>query len=286
MVGTRLSEAIVGLRSLRQLGHPHVDTQWFRDALRWSVAEGDLLTTLCAAPAGPPEFLLDCLSAARPWPDELYELLGMDEATVRRDLSRAFRDRLPAEVEAAFDDHREGLALVIRQVDHYVSTVLEPLWLRVSMALSSDVERIKEMLGSRLESTAATGLPVLVPTVFGLSAESFTWAGSSLVSVPVARPASVLTASRLPRAPVATLIGASRAAILFALDDAMSARDLARVTGQRRASLLHHLRVLCQTNLVAEIELRHSLMFRRTRVGDLLIDTDLNAEQRLAGNGG
>jgi hypothetical protein len=286
MIGTRLSEAIAGLRSVRQLGHPYVDTEWFRDALRWSANEGDVLTTLCAAPEGPPGFLLDCVSAARPWPDELYDLLTMDAPRVQRDLTVAFDDHVPSAVQAAFDDHREGLAAVIRQFDRYVSAVLEPMWLRVSMALSSDVERIKELLGNQLSQTADPSLPVAVPTAFGVRIEAFRRTSASMVSVPVARPETVFATTRLPRAPVATLIGASRATILFALDDAMTARDLARVTGQRKGSLLHHLRVLCQTNLVAEVELKRSSVFRRTPFGDLLIDTDMTAQQRLAGSNG
>jgi hypothetical protein len=271
--GSRLSEVIFGLRSLRRAGHPHVDSTWFRDALHWSHTSGDLLTSLCAAPHGVPGFLLARIEPPSVWSDDLCSLLNVDDEVARGDIRDGFSGRVPQPVEAAFVDVRAGLATVIGQLDHYVTTILDPLWLRVSMALTAEVNRTRECLLRPGYSNAA-GSTVIVTTAFGGRPESFVWSGRSLVSSPIANAGPVLDRTGMPRAPLASLIGHTRTTLLYALDSELTLLDLARATGQRRENVLHHLRVLCKTNLVlADASPQPRCRYRRTALAELLLDS-------------
>jgi Bacterial regulatory protein, arsR family len=246
---------------------------WFREALRWSHTSGDLLTTLCAAPQGVPEFLLERIESPSLWCDELCYLLNVDDETVRRDLRRAFRDRVPAPVEAAFHDVRAGLAAVIGQLDQYVSTLVNPLWPQVSVALTSDVDHVRRSAGGQRGQVAAASM-IMVTTAFGGRADTLYRNGRCIQSRPVAHAVPVLYRTGTPRAPLASLIGHARTTILYALDGEMTLRDLTRVTGQRRGNILHHLRVLCRTNLVlAGASRRPPATYKRTPLADLLLDS-------------
>ncbi|HEX3824496.1 MAG TPA: winged helix-turn-helix domain-containing protein [Mycobacteriales bacterium] len=273
VAGSRRSEAIFGLRSLRRPAHPYVDTVWFSEALKWCGGPGDLLTTLCAAPAGVPEFLLDRLESPALWWDELCDLLNVDDETVRLDLRRAFRSRVPQPVELAFRDVRAGLAGVIGQLDQYVSTVLNPIWPPVSTALTTEAEQLRRTVTlSRGQALRPT--KVLVTTAFGGRADTLHRGPLTLSSHPLAQAVPVLHRNGAQRAPLASLIGHTRTTILYALDGEMTLRDLARVTGQRRGNVLHHLRVLCRTNLVlAGGPPRRPTTYQRTPLADLLLDT-------------
>jgi hypothetical protein len=245
---------------------------WFSEALKWSGSHGDLLTTLCSAPAGVPEFLLDRLESPAQWWDELCELLNVDDEMVRLDLQRAFRGRLPQPVELAFRDVRAGLAGVIGQLDQYASTTLNPIWPQVSAALATEVEQLRRTVTLR-RGVPSRSSKILLTTAFGGRAETLHRGPLSLQSQPLSHAVPVLHRTGTARAPLASLIGHTRTTILYALDGEMTLRDLARVTGQRRGNVLHHLRVLCRTNLVVAggPSLRPST-YKRTPLADLLLD--------------
>jgi DNA-binding transcriptional ArsR family regulator len=246
---------------------------WFRDALNWSHASGDLLTSLCAAPQGVPEFLLARIEPPSLWCDDLCSLSNVDHETARGDIREVFGERVPHAVGAAFDDVRAGLAAVIGQLDHYVSTILDPMWLRVSMALTAEVNQVRERLGSTGHSAVA-GPTVIVTTAFGGKPESFYGSGHRIMSLPVANAGPVLYRTGMPRAPLASLIGHTRTTLLYALDCEMTVLELARATGQRRENVLHHLRVLSKTNLVlADASPQPRCRYRRTALADLLLES-------------
>jgi hypothetical protein len=278
IAGSRLSEAVLGLRSIRQQGHPYVDSAWFHEAFQWSRVSGELLTTLCTTPHGVPGFLLAGLESPGSWSDQLCCLLSFDDETVRGDLGAAFRQRVPEAVEVGFTDARAGLATVIGQLDHYVSTILNPMWLRVSMALSAETDLLETALGSRPTFAAVSNSAAIIPTAFGGRPETFDRSGRTLVSIPIVQPAPVLHRKAMPRPPLAKLIGPARATILYALEREMTVRDLARITGQRQGNVLHHLNVLCHTNLVVGDDVtRHPpRKYWRSELGELLLDSDAN----------
>jgi DNA-binding transcriptional ArsR family regulator len=277
IAGSRLSEAVFGLRSIRRPGHPHVDSPWFRETFRWSQISGELLTALCSAPSGSPRFLLDRVECRATWSDELCGMLAVEDAAILCDIRRAFRQRVPSEVSKSFVDVRAGLAAVISQLDDYVSKILEPLWLRVSMALSAEVQQIQRTLPAERGLVRHFSTLVL-PTALGGSLERFDQLGQRLVSLPIADPGSVFCPSGTPSVPVSSLIGQSRTVILYALEDASTISELAHLTGQRRANVVHHLEVLRGTNLVdaADVLSRGQVRYRRTALAELLLSLGAN----------
>jgi hypothetical protein len=273
--GSRLSEAVFGLRSLRTPHHPHCNSSWFQEALRWSHTTGQLVTALCSAPAGVPEFLLDRIDSPADWCDELCSLLSVAHDDIKHDLQRAFQHRLPPAVEARFGDTREGLATVIAELDAYVSAILDPAWLRVSMALSTEVNNIRQFIGVSLGTNRTLPSTTIVPTAFGGRVETFCGPNRDLMSVPIADPGPVLNRNHLPRAPLASLIGHARTTILYALDGERTIRGLMHETGLRRDSIIHSLELLCATGLVAAQDMCNGrpASYRRTRFAEALLDT-------------
>jgi DNA-binding transcriptional ArsR family regulator len=116
--------------------------------------------------------------------------------------------------------------------------------------------------------------PRILPTALGGSFETFEQMGHRLVSLPIADPVSVLCQPGPPSVPVGSLIGQSRTVILYALEDTLTIRDLARVTGQQRSNVVHHLEVLRQTNLVdvADAPSRGQARYRRSALAELLLN--------------
>ncbi|HTW19077.1 MAG TPA: helix-turn-helix domain-containing protein [Mycobacteriales bacterium] len=272
--GSRLSEAVFGLRHLRDTNHPYVDSAWFRAALSWcATADRDLIRAICAAPHGVPEFLLDRIEESACWPDQLYGLIAVEDGAVGQDLRRVFADGLPPEVMARFASPREGLAEIIRELDHYVTTVLEPMWLPLSMSLTSDVDPAGDV-STVYAARSSAKPPTIIPTVLGIRAEAFDHDDGLLVCRPVERPGTALYGEGRPRLALAQLLGYPRTVILYALEGEMTAHELARATGQRRKNTLHHLRVLARTHLVTREVARGRAAaptYRRTALGAELL---------------
>jgi hypothetical protein len=236
--------------------------------------QGSVGDRLCQAPGGVPEFLLDLIESPSSWRDELCSLLSVADDDIENDLQSAFKQRVPPGVQACFDDTRDGLAIVIGQLDAYVSSILDPAWLRASMALSTEVTHVGQVMGIALGTGRGRWSTTLMPTVFGVTLETFSWSGRQLMSVPIDQPARVLNRNRTPRAPLASLLGQPRSTILYALSSEVTVRDLVTATGQRHDSIVRSLELLCGTGLIAaeDAAAGRPATYRRTRLSEALLD--------------
>jgi len=73
-----------------------------------------------------------------------------------------------------------------------------------------------------------------------------------------------------PGAPLGRLLGASRAAILLALEEPASTTQLAGILGQSIGGIGDHLTVLRDAGLIARARSGHSVLYTRTAAGDAL----------------
>lgn len=80
--------------------------------------------------------------------------------------------------------------------------------------------------------------------------------------------------STAPQA-LSELIGRSRARLLLALSEAASTTQLARITNLAIGSVNDHLRVLHRAGLLTSARAGHSVLYRRTPLGDVLAGTEV-----------
>lgn len=180
-------------------------------------------------------------------------------------------------IEAQWPELR---ALLERDVVHRAGQLVARGWAAALADLSPHLEWREGRLECALLS-AENGIDLggrgllFVPSVF-------VWPGMAFTLDPPWPPAAIYpargvaalwetTASTEKTRALDRLLGRSRAAVLFALEDPASTTQLATVLGRSIGGLGDHLAVLHASGLVTKARSGRSVLYRRTAVGDALV---------------
>jgi DNA-binding transcriptional ArsR family regulator len=140
-------------------------------------------------------------------------------------------------------------------------TLLEPEWRALRAILERDVVYRAGQLASKGWAAALSLDPPWPPAlIYPARGVSALWE----------QPGRTGPGSALHR-----LLGASRAAILLALEDPASTTQLAAALGQSLGGIGDHLAVLREAGLVSRARSGRSVLYRRTPVGDALAAAEL-----------
>jgi biotin operon repressor len=253
-----------------------------------------------------PDFLSPVPSIGRPrLRDELAMIAETPLDQVAGEVAYAWRgvaDRPPV-IERFDRDPAGGLAVLLREVQHYFELALAPYWPRLRAAAETEIAH-------RARSAAEHGQRALVrdlhPTLswndaflqigsgrhahdFGLDGHGLTlvpsgFAGPKVFTVAETSQGRALwypprgygalwdgTPARTePTAALAALLGPTRAAVLTLLEVPHSTGEVAAALGLAAATASHHLTTLRDAGLIAGSRVGRKLEYLRTGLGDQL----------------
>ncbi|MFE2329197.1 ArsR family transcriptional regulator [Streptomyces sp. NPDC059385] len=305
-----LMDTVLSLRVLREPGLSTLHAPWRRATvpLISGTLDTALLAALVARHRTTPDFLTprpERFSAT--FAEELAAVRRTPAAVVRRDLLDAHHpDPLPAPLHPALaDDDRTVAALrdtICELLHRYWTLALQPAWPAMRLVLESDMTyrarqlavggarrlfadmhpnlrwdggilRVDDVLGDFHIPAAGRGL-LLVPSVFAHKpAPPVTADQPPGLAYPSRGVATLWSA---PAPPDATalhkLIGAPKAALLALLDGPLPTVELARRLRVTPSAVSQHLAVLHRTGLVTRTRDARLVLYRRTPLGDQLLD--------------
>jgi biotin operon repressor len=237
--------------------------------------------------------------------DELAVMVATPAGRIREEVQRCYADRaLPATLEPFISRPRSSVRALASVIREYWESAIAPHWPRISGLLEHDILYRSQQLvdgGTRVlfeeldPSVRWDGEMLRVdkdcvyPTIeldergLLLMPSAFSWPRVVLVSAPPWQPTMIYPARGVgmlwePECPVppdslAKLLGASRAAILAALDRPHSTTELARVLGISPGGVSQHLGVLRSAGLVSRRRVQRLVLYLRSESGDALMQT-------------
>jgi DNA-binding transcriptional ArsR family regulator len=280
---------------------------WLRvhgDAMGRLAACGELRLLLAALPlhGDVPDFLIPSpVAPVGAIGDELERVAASPIELVRRELSEAIGIRGADSDVAAELAHTDAATRLAVELERVWARVLAPGWPRLRAALERDVayravRSAERGLGAAfadlarlitLEASTLTiaqrtpaesrvnghGL-VFVPSAFmrPLICARWTAPGPPLVFYPARGTGLLWTDDADAETDAAsTLLGATRASILAALDAPATTTSLSRRLGRSPGNVSDHLRVLHESGLVARLRVGRRVLYRQTALGRRLI---------------
>ncbi|MFD8635347.1 ArsR family transcriptional regulator [Streptomyces sp. NPDC059533] len=305
-----LMDTVLSLRVLREPGLSTIHAPWRRATVErvGGALDTALLASLVARHRTTPDFLTprpERFSAT--FAEELAVVRRTPAAVVRRDLLDAHHpDPLPAPLLPALaDDDRTVAALrdtVCDLLHRYWTLALQPTWPAMRLVLEADMTyrarqlavggarrlfadmhpnlrwaggilRIADVLGDFHIPAAGRGL-LLIPSVFAHKpAPPVTADQPPGLAYPSRGVATLWSAPAPPDATaLPELIGAPKTALLALLDGPLPTVELARRLRVTPSAVSQHLAVLHRTGLVARARDGRHVLYRRTPLGDRLLD--------------
>jgi DNA-binding transcriptional ArsR family regulator len=189
---------------------------------------------------------------------------------------------------------------ITRLLDVLWEAVVAPLWPRIEEVLERDIAaRLMLFRHAGLAQTLATLAPgvalgehaltarrtlgrrvhgrelALRPSAF-LESSTVAWVGSSLVYPARGRGLLWLARRETADAPVAQLIGATRAEILLQLEKSTTTTTLARRLGRSAGNVADHLKVLREAGLVRRARAGRLVFYSRRPLADALLEWERN----------
>ena len=299
-------ELMTSLRMLQDAGRAAAHIAWVREAMPVA-RELDLAVALRLTPSQGymPDFLTPPpTTPVATFEDELETLCATPAAMVRGDVGRLLGARRPpALLEPLLADPRRELKRIAAVLAEYWELTLEPHWPRIRALLEADLayrarcltERGASGLFSDLHESITWENDVLAlgdSACDGLS----TLGGKGLLLVPSAfqwqRPASIVDPPWQPTllypargvgllweqpdeaeagAPLAGILGATRASLLTALDAPRSTTALATQIELSAGGVSQHLSALKNAGLVTGTRHGRSVLYVRTPLADRMV---------------
>ncbi len=322
LAGTRLAyspllETVFSLRTLAAPDTSPVHRPWAL-AVRSRLDGIDLDTLLAlSTPAHPaPDFLTPPPPPGRRTVvDELDLVRSTPPERIRRDLRRTYGDVLPQALEPIYRKPGNGLDMLVRLLHAYWERALADHWPCLRHVLEGDIVYRTRRIASRgtvalfhdlheqvvwedgvvsvgagdgpdhRVAVAADGL-LLVPSAFaGPSVAPLLEPSRLPVIVYPTRGAGTLwqVGGSSGPAPLAALIGRTRAGLLALLDAPVSTSELARRGGLSVGSASRQLAVLRAAGLVESHRRGHAIVHVSTTLGRSLLDGDDSAGTAAAG---
>lgn len=302
-----LTEATLSLRLLGQPRPPHVHSPWLREA-RGRLDGVDLELLLAVVPPGP--YIASCLvpAALSPQPaleDQLTALTNLTAGDLERDLREVWSGRTPPRrVAGLLESGPRATAQLAEALWDYWDAVIQPYWPRMCAVLEDDVSHrmaglvddgVYSLLrdlhpeirveGNRMyvdkphfdDEVQHASEMILTPSVFAWpnlilsdgedDRFGLTYAARGIARVWEGRNSPTVKGP----APLATLLGRSRGAILCRTSVPMSTTQIARELGQSPASVNEHLAVLRDAGLVTGRRSGRSVLYRQTPLAEYLV---------------
>ncbi|MFI5592056.1 helix-turn-helix domain-containing protein [Amycolatopsis sp. NPDC051758] len=266
------------------------------------------LTVLCSLLSidhGFPGFMNPLTRAGETFGEQLERVRATDAAGVRCYFDEVWAPaEIPPVLRPLHDDPERALGPFCDLLGEYWRAAIEPVWPRLCSLHEADfahrsatltsggLARLFDDLHPQLEY-AGDRLRVLLPhhdvrhTVNGvgvlLKPSAFIWPRISVCDgrdqVSIGYPARGVgrlweTAPAVARAPLADLVGRSRAALLALLDLPRSTTELAEQLGVTAATVSEHLAVLRLNNLVRSRRVGRVVLYERTPRGAGLLHDD------------
>lgn len=269
------------------------------------------LRTFLAVISGPtcyvPDFLTPVPATARP---SLAEELRVVAATpldrVAAEVAAAWAGHpAPPEIRRFDTDPAGGLAELVRQVQRYFELAVAPVWPRLRAAAEGEIayrarlaaedgpQALLAGLHPRLDwDGSALRLANGKPGQWSLDGQSLTllpagFAGPRVYPLTAGPAGRALwypprgygqlwaqAAPAEPSAPLAALLGSTRAGVLTLLAVPASTGEVATTLGLSPATASHHLTTLRNAGLVVGERVGHRLRYRRTALGEQLSAID------------
>ncbi|MFE5894932.1 ArsR family transcriptional regulator [Streptomyces sp. NPDC056468] len=294
-------EAVASLRTLQDPARHALHLPWVR-AVRPRLAGLDLRLLFALVPLGP--YFVDFLTPppAGPLPDVTAELdlaAGADPHEAAREAARLPGADSPP-VREFLADPAAGVARAAAELRLYWDTALEPFWPRVRGLIESEVLRRARQLTRegagvmfndlhanitwddsllrvrtgawrRMGPLDGDGM-ILIPSVFhwpdtAVMAEPY----QPLLVYPAPGVATVWSQGAVPTTEaLSALIGRTRARILVTLSESATTSILARRLSMTPGAVSQHLKVLCESGLVARNRSGREVFYARSPLGDSL----------------
>ncbi|MFJ7213195.1 ArsR family transcriptional regulator [Amycolatopsis sp. NPDC098790] len=263
-----------------------------------------VLFTLLSLDHGFPGFLNPLTEPGETFADQLDRVRATDDAGVRCYFDEGWAgDEVPPILRPLYDDPGRELGPFCDLLAAYWRAAIEPVWPRLCALHEADLvhrsaaltggglARLFDDLHPRIEY-AGDVLRVLLPhhdvrhTVNGvgvlLKPSAFIWPrlsvcdGHDQVSIgyPARGVGRLWAQAPVARAPLAELVGRSRAALLALLDLPRSTTELAQHLGVTPATVSEHLAVLRMNHLVRSRRAGRVVLYERTARGNGLLHDD------------
>ncbi|RZU63524.1 ArsR/SmtB family transcription factor [Zhihengliuella halotolerans] len=238
--------------------------------------------------------------------DALADVAAVEPEIWRDNLEYVRRfDPVPRVVETVdllLRDLPAGIANIVAALDWYWELAIEPWWPRLRSLQLADIDwRLSQLSRHGIHEVFKSLHPSVVPTTDGLEimrdcdATGHPAPGSGLILVPNAFiwPETLVlnvapfvptltyaprgvgrlweTASPTPTAPLAKLLGRTRAQILAQLDVPMTTTQLACALDLAPATVNTHLKVMSAGGLTASLRTGREVFYRRADVGESLL---------------
>jgi DNA-binding transcriptional ArsR family regulator len=263
----------------------------------------DLLRPLLGDPRYFPDFLTPSPERTdATFAQELDRLRATPDGVVRAQLDLlGGAAPLPAALVALYEDPQRQLGRLATEIQAYWTAAIEPIWPRLAALLDAEVgHRADQLTSGGIVRLLGNLHPELEYAPDGLRIHWPTWQAQSrldgagvllvpcvfvwpslLVDIDPRAPKLIYSprgvgqvwdgSARRPVAPLADLLGRSRATLLAKLDLPLSTTQAARELGQSAAAISEHLSVLRRSGLVTARRSGRSVLYQRTLLGtDLL----------------
>ncbi|SDS40007.1 ArsR/SmtB family transcription factor [Actinoplanes derwentensis] len=293
-----LAEVVASAFVLRNGGHGGLQASW-RSRVLASLPRWPTFRAVLFGPHGhSPDFLTPPPRTARPTlAEELAAMAAspLDEVAAQVSAAWAGHDQ-PPEIR----DPRTLLALLVPEIRAYFEVAIVPLWPRLRAAADAEIagaartmadhsaRAMMARLHPKLDWTGSALLLrypgkqgqwtldghhlTLLPTGFA-GAEVFAMpdspAGRTLWYAPGGHGNIWLPTA--PNAPLAALLGPSRAAVLALVSAPYSTGEVAHQLGLAAGTASYHLTTLRDTGLVTAVRAGRRLLYQRTALGDQLV---------------
>jgi hypothetical protein len=304
-----LREIMGSLRALRDPGLYPLHIPWRRSVLgRLDPADTRLLMSLVGESRALPDFLTPRPTTFAPTLDEqLAAVRATPPDLVRRDLLATHApgplpDVLHAAVVPADKPVLRFLDTLCELLRRYWEVALSPAWPQMRLVLEADITyrarqlatggarllfsdmhpnlrwrdgelRIDKMIGRHTVAASGQGLR-LVPSLFAYKpAPPLSAAEPPMLAYPSRGTATLWTQTPTPDASALTsLLGAPRATLLHLLAEPLPTVEIARRLDVTPSAVSQHLRVLHGTGLVTRARDGRHVLYRRSPLGDRLVD--------------
>ncbi|GAA3547889.1 ArsR/SmtB family transcription factor [Kribbella ginsengisoli] len=303
-----VQEALFSLWVVRDPGLLAIHLPWRRSVVdELGAVDTGLLLSLVGETLALPDFLTPRpTSFAVSFDEELEVVRATPVGMVRRDLLATHGGRPPDALAAArsSDDAQVARLLdtICSELKAYWEIALAPSWARMRLVLEGDttyrarqlavggarllfadlhpnvqwndgVLRIDQMLGKHDVSVSGRGL-LLVPSIFAYKPVPPLSPHESPALAYPSRGVATLSTSNKPAgsAALTALLGQPRAVLLRMLDEPLPTIEIARRLEVTPSAVSQHLQVLHATNLVTRARDGRYLLYRRSTLGDQLLD--------------